>query len=617
MIQIMRRRKGPMQLKSSTPVSIASPIVLPLSTIAIALAIFIVDTFTVLDIAIAVLYVLVVVMAADFLPSRGVVLVSSACAALTILGYLISHGLSANTALVRCLVSLSAIGVAAVLTLKNQSANQVLREQAGLLDLTHDTIFVRDMNDVITYWNRGAEALYGWRAEQAIGKVTHKLLGTIFPVAQGDCLTSLLRADRWEGELVHSKRDGTQVVVSSRWSLLRNERGQPLAILETNTDITERKRTEDALRRSEMYLAEAQRLSLTGSFGWKAGSGDIFWSEQTYRIFCYDRTIKPTVDVILQRVHPDDVTLVKQMIDRASQGRQDIDFEHRLTMPDGSLKYVRVLAHAPPDASNHPELIGAVMDITATTRAQEALQEAQAELTHVTRVTTLGELTASIAHEVNQPLAGIVINGEASLRWLGHQTPDVDEVRHAVERIISDARRASDVIRRIRNLAKKATPEMVPIDVNEVIDDALLLVQRQVLNHRVGLQLELESGLPPVLGDRVQLQQVVINLVINGIEAMVHVTDRPRWMLVRSHRDEGGQVLVSVQDSGVGIDPENANRLFNAFYTSKRDGMGMGLSISRSIVEAHGGRIWATNNEGPGATIQFALPAYRDSERAK
>ena len=286
-------------------------------------------------------------------------------------------------------------------------------------------------------------------------------------------------------------------------------------------------------------------------------------------------------------------------------------------MPDGSLKHVRVLAHATPDASNRPELIGAVMDITATTRAQEALQEAQAELAHVTRVTTLGELTASIAHEVNQPLAGIVINGEASLRWLGHQTPDMDEVRHAVERIISDARRASDVIRRIRDLAKKATPEMAPIDVNDIIDDGLLLVQRQVLNQRVDLQLDLESGLPPVLGDRVQLQQVVINLVINGIEAMVHVTDRPRRMLLRSHRDEGRQVLVSVQDSGVGIDPENANRLFNAFYTTKREGMGMGLSISRSIVEAHGGRIWATNNEGSGATIQFALPVYRESERPK
>jgi len=200
---------------------------------------------------------------------------------------------------------------------------------------------------------------------------------------------------------------------------------------------------------------------------------------------------------------------------------------------------------------------------------------------------------------------------------LGHAAPDMDEVRHAVERIISDARRASDVIRRIRDLSKKATPEMVPIDINDVVDDALLLVQRQVLNHRVDLRLDLESQLPRVLGDRVQLQQVVINLVINGIEAMAHVTDRPRWMSIRSHRDEGGQVALSVQDVGVGIDSENANRLFNAFYTTKREGMGMGLSISRSIVEAHGGRIWATNNEGPGATIQFSLPAHGESRRPK
>ena len=376
-----------MQLKSSAPAPIASPIVLPLATIAITLAIFIVDTFTLLDIAIAVLYVLVVVMAADFLPSRGVVIVSSACAALAILAYLFSHGLSANTALVRCLVSLSAIAVAAVLTLKNQSANQVLREQARLLDLTHDTIFVRDMNNVITYWNRGAEALYGWRAEQAIGKVTHELLGTIFPAAHEDSLVSLLRADRWEGELVHSKRDGTQVVVSSRWSLLRNERGQPLAILETNTDITERKRTEGMRygaakctwrkrNGSVLRVASAGRREARKSSGPIKPTGSFVTTVQ----------LSPTVDVILKRVHPDDVTLVKQMIDPASQGRQDIDFEHRLTMPDGGLKHVRVLAHATPDAANRPELFGAVMDISATTRAQEALQGSAEQSSRTLRV---------------------------------------------------------------------------------------------------------------------------------------------------------------------------------------------------------------------------------------
>src|SRR5262245_24051011 len=286
-----------MQQKSPVAAFAASSI-LPLAASALALAIFVVDTFTLLYIAIAVLYALVVVMAADFLQQRGVVFVSATCVALTISSYLLSHGLSAGTALVRCLVSLSAIGVATVLALKNLSAQQVLREQARLLDLTHDTIFVRNMNDVITFWNRGAEELYGWKAEQAIGKVTHKLLRTIFPPAHERNLANVLRADRWEGELVHARRDGTQVVVSSRWSLLRDTRGQPTAVLETNTDITERRRTEDALRRSEMYLAEAQRLSLTGSFGWQVGSEEVFWSEETYRILRYDRSIKPTIELI-------------------------------------------------------------------------------------------------------------------------------------------------------------------------------------------------------------------------------------------------------------------------------------------------------------------------------
>jgi signal transduction histidine kinase len=217
---------------------------------------------------------------------------------------------------------------------------------------------------------------------------------------------------------------------------------------------------------------------------------------------------------------------------------------------------------------------------------------------------------------VNQPLTGIVTNAEASLRWLAHERPNIDELRRAMERIIADALRASEVIRRIRALAKKASPELARVDINAVIDDALSLVQRQLLNHRVELNTELGSGLPTVLGDRVQLQQVVINLVINGIEAMAHVTDQPRWMTIRSVLHEDGQVLVSVQDRGEGIEAANANRLFNAFFSTKRDGMGMGLSISRSIVQAHGGRIWASNNEGPGATIQFTLPGYLETEQA-
>jgi C4-dicarboxylate-specific signal transduction histidine kinase len=241
--------------------------------------------------------------------------------------------------------------------------------------------------------------------------------------------------------------------------------------------------------------------------------------------------------------------------------------------------------------------------------AEEALQKAQAELAHVTRVTTLGELMASIAHEVNQPLAAVVTNSQACLRWLALETPRLDEARAAVERIARDGNRASEVIQRIRALAKKTEPQMVALDINDVIREAISLEQREMLSQRVALRTELASALPPVLGDRVQLQQVVINLVMNALEAMAPVTDRPRDMLIRSHQDDANEVLVAVRDSGMGIDSENAERVFNAFFTTKASGMGMGLSISRSIIVAHGGRLWVSPNADHGATFQFTLPS--------
>ena len=227
-------------------------------------------------------------------------------------------------------------------------------------------------------------------------------------------------------------------------------------------------------------------------------------------------------------------------------------------------------------------------------------------------MTTLGELTASIAHEVNQPLAAVVANAEACLRWLDRETPDLDEARRSVEWVINDGNRASEVIRRVRALANKTDIEKVPLDVNDVVREVIALVQRELISHQVSLRTELAPALPMILGDRVQLQQVIINLVMNGIEAMQPVTDRPRELVIRSRRDEAQRVLVSVTDCGVGISAENADRLFNAFFTTKSGGMGMGLSICRSIVEAHGGRLSASRNEGPGATFQFVLPLHQE-----
>jgi PAS domain S-box-containing protein len=366
---------------------------------------------------------------------------------------------------------------------ERRRAEASLREKAGLLDLTHDTVFVRDMNDVISYWNRGAEELYGWKSDEAIGQTTHKLTQTIFPASLDEINETLMRTGRWQGELMHTRRDGTQVRVASRWSLQRDEQGRPIAILETNNDITERK------------------------------------------------------------------------------------------------------------------------------RAEQALQKAQTELAHVTRVTTLGELTASIAHEVNQPLAAIVTNGNACLRWLAGQRPNMIEAEQAVGRIIKDGHRASEVIGRIRALVKKTPPPKEWVNVNEVILEVIALAQSEVHNNNVSLNRELSADLPVVLADRIQLQQVILNLIINGVEAIGRVREGPRELLVSSGVYESDAIFVAVRDTGVGLDSADLNQVFDAFFTTKPDGMGMGLAISRSIIEAHGGRLWATANSPRGAIFQFTLPA--------
>jgi NO-binding membrane sensor protein with MHYT domain/nitrogen-specific signal transduction histidine kinase len=362
------------------------------------------------------------------------------------------------------------------------------------------------------------------------------------------------------------------------------------------------------LQQSEAYLSEAQRLSHTGSFGWKVPTGELLWSDETFRIFQYDRTTKPTLELVLQRFHPEDAALVKQSIERAAQDGKDFDFEHRLLMPDGSVKYVHVVAHALSDESGSIEFVGALMDVTERKRAEEALRNAQAELAHVTRVTTLGEMTASIAHEINQPLAAVVTNGSACLHWLMGESPNLEEAREASRRVIRDGNRAGEVIARLRALMQKTETQKEQLDINEAIQEIVLLTQNETARKGVRLRLELAANLPPVVGDRVQLQQVALNLVMNGVEAMAALNDRPRELLIQSHPHESDQVLIAVQDCGVGIAPEDIEKIFNAFYSTKSQGMGMGLAISRSIIEAHGGRLWATANTPSGAIFQFTLP---------
>jgi len=362
------------------------------------------------------------------------------------------------------------------------------------------------------------------------------------------------------------------------------------------------------LRRSGALLAEAQQLSRTGSFGWKVSTGEVLWSEETFRIFRYDRPTKPTMELALQRVHPEDAALVKQTIERASQDGKDFEHEGRLLMADGSLKYVHVVAHAVRNESGSVEFVGAVMDVTERKQAEEALRKVQGELAHVTRVLTLGEITASIAHEVNQPLAGVTTNGNAGLRWLARNPPDLAEARACLQRIVRDGNRASEVIVWMRAFARKAAPQTARLAINDVLAEVLALADSELRRHGVALHTEVAADLPLVWGDRIQLQQVLLNLLLNGMEAMRTVTDRPRVLRIRAQPHEAGHVLVAVQDAGTGIDPQHLEQIFTPFFTTKPAGLGLGLAISRSIVEAHGGRLWASCDEGPGAVFRFSLP---------
>ena len=522
-----------------------------------------------------------------------------------------------------------------------------LREQASLLNLTHDSVFVRDMNDVITYWNRGAEKLYGWTREEAVGKVSHQLTQTIFSAPLEEINAELLRTGRWEGELVHTKRDGTQEVVASRWSLQRDEQGLPAAILETNNDITERKRAEAELRESEKRYRHI--FQTAGVSIWeedfsqvKAALDDL--KAQGVRDFSQylaahpefiqqaismvkiidvnDATVKlfaaQSKDELLVSLHkiflPEAEEVFAGELIAIAEGRTNFESETTLQTLKGDQLTVLFTITFPRQPAKLNSVLVSIMDITERKRADEALHKTQAELAHITRVATLGELTASIAHEVNQPLAAIVTNGNACLRWLAGDSPNLDEARETARRIIRDGNRAGDVIGRIRTLLRKTGAEKELLDMNQAIREVVALAEGEVRRNGVALRTELTGDLPPILGDRVELEQVVLNLIMNAIEAMSAIGDRPRELVIRTQSGEIDQVRVAVQDSGIGLDPQSMGRIFDAFYTTKPQGMGMGLAISRSIVENHGGRLWVGPNEGRGATFQFTLQAYSKQE---
>jgi PAS domain S-box-containing protein len=374
----------------------------------------------------------------------------------------------------------------------------------------------------------------------------------------------------------------------------------------------ERMQMENRLRRSEGYLAEAQKLSHTGSWASIPALGEIrYLSEECYRVLGFEpHDGQPRYETFFQRIHPDDQADVREAVETAADANAEFELDYRIVHPGGEIRDIHVVGHPVLSSSGDlVEFVGTVMDITERKRAErehERLRQANADLARIGRVTTMGELTASLAHEVNQPIAAATTNANTCLRWLAADTPNIEEARAAAMRIVKDGNRAAEIISRIRQLFKKGTSQRELVDVNGIIREMIVLLRGETARYNIAVVTDLAADLPKVIADRVQLQQVLMNLMINGIEAMKDA-EETRSLAIRSQRKDN-EVVVSVSDSGVGLPPQQTEQIFNAFFTTKPHGTGMGLRISRSIIESHDGRLWAADNSLRGARFYFSLP---------
>lgn len=461
---------------------------------------------------------------------------------------------------------------------------------------------VEVVNDqLVEYCGQGLEEMRQWGTNGTVHAEDMPHIAPLFSQA-------IASGEPYDFEARIRRFDGVYRWFQVRGLPLRDMSGRLVRWYVLLTDVDERKQVEGALSRSEAFMMEGQHLARLGNFAWRVATGEITWSEQLYRIYELEIGVPVTLDVIRTRVHPEDLTLLEKMVEHARNGGRDFEWQYRLLMPDRSIKYLHAVAHATRDQHGQLEYIAAVQDVTARRLSEEALDKARSELAHVVRVATVSALAASIAHEVNQPLSGIITNASTCLRMLAADRPDLAGARETARRTIRDANRAADVVARLRALFTKKEFTLEPLDFNEALREVIALSLSDLQRHRVVLQLDFADDLPIVTGDRIQLQQVVLNLLRNASDAMVDVNDRARDLLIRTERETVDRVRVTVRDAGVGLDPQSMDKLFDAFYTTKSGGMGVGLSVSRSIVERHQGRMWAEPNDGPGATFSFSIP---------
>ncbi len=392
--------------------------------------------------------------------------------------------------------------------------------------------------------------------------------------------------------------------------------GELVQFVGSTTDITERKLVEEALRRSEAYLAQAQKLTHTGSWAWDVtATRALHLSEEWYRIYGFDPGEGMSAwKKRVERIHPGDRAGREQQINRAISEKSEYEIEYRIILPDGGIRHLHSVGH--PLLNSRGDLVqfvGSSTDVTERRQAEEALRQAQADLARISRITTMGELTASLAHEVNQPIAAAMTDANTCLRWLNRDHPDLDEAREAATRVVKDATRAAEIISRTRLLFKRVNPKSELVDINNVIHETLALMIGDMSRNSISVRIELEDDLPKITGDRVQLQQVIMNLMANGIDAMKEANGT-RELTINSQRAESQQLIVSIGDTGVGLPVGQADQIFNAFFTTKPNGTGMGLRISRSIIESHGGRLWAADNSPRGAIFHLSLPIHTDTQ---